>query len=97
MRAHSPSSILKSEFAQSAQVYESRCGVDGEMATSPSFASSPTGSLLEWDELAVHGFFVNTLNLQQYEDLVYGEFGTLVCPHRLSVERCGTFPVADFR
>jgi hypothetical protein len=44
------------------------------MAVSPTAASTPTVSMLDWDEATVQGFFVNVLKLEQYEDLIYGMF-----------------------
>jgi hypothetical protein len=43
------------------------------MAASPTVASSPTVSLLDWDEAAVQAFLANVLQMPQYEELIYGE------------------------
>ena len=42
------------------------------MATSPTDASSPTMSVMEWDEGVVNGFVVNVLKMEQYEEQIYG-------------------------
>ncbi|GFZ43211.1 hypothetical protein JCM24511_00930 [Saitozyma sp. JCM 24511] len=41
------------------------------MAASPTVASSPTVSLLDWDEAAVQAFLANVLQMPQYEELIY--------------------------
>jgi hypothetical protein len=41
------------------------------MASSPT-VSSPSTSVLEWDEAAVNAFLISVLGLERYEDVVYG-------------------------